>query len=88
MFYYVGGDETFRANFLGSVTTTGPGGVQYTTLVVNCYVGNDAEEDLTIHYIDSLIIARFETLYDIMKDVKSTAAIPEEVFLEIDKFWR
>lgn len=67
------------------MTATTTLGIQYTTLVVDNY-DNGGEDDMSIHYIDSAILAKYETLIDILKQVKSTAAIPEDVLLEIDKF--
>lgn len=81
LFYYTSG-ESFRGNFIGSLTSKN--GI--TTLVFDHYAENAGEEDLAIHYIDSAILAKFETLNDILRQVKNIA-IPEDVLLEIDQFW-
>ena len=74
-------ENTFRANFLGSVTYN-----QYTTLVVYKYHGENSDMSPNIHYIGTNMIARFDTLVDILKSLDNVI-IPEDVLLEIDKFW-
>jgi hypothetical protein len=71
----------FRANYLGSVTYN-----QYTTLVVNKYEGENTGLSPNIHYIGTHMIARFDTLVDILEPL-DRVIVPEDVLLEIDKFW-
>jgi hypothetical protein len=84
LFYYTNphaNSKTFRANYLGSVTYN-----QYTTLVVNKYHGEDSDMSPNLHYIGVNMIARIETLVDILEPIDNIT-IPEDVLLEIDKFW-
>jgi hypothetical protein len=71
----------FRANFLGSITFN-----QYTTLVMNKYQGENSDMSPNLHYIGTHMIARFDTLVDILEPLERVT-IPEDVLLEIDKFW-
>jgi len=71
----------FRANYLGSVTYN-----QYTTLVVHKYEGDVTGASPNLHYIGLHMIARVETLVDILEPIDNIA-IPDDVLLEIDKFW-
>jgi hypothetical protein len=84
LFYYTNthaNDRTFRANYLGSVTYN-----QYTTLVVHKYDSDVTGVSPNLHYIGLNMIARVETLIDILESVDNIT-IPEDVLLEIDKFW-
>jgi len=75
------GNNTFRANYLASVTHN-----QHLTLIVHKYEGENTGTSPNIHYILSDMIARFDTLIDILEPL-GRVSIPEDILLEIDKFW-